>query len=249
MSEAPRVLLLTPDYPAARGAIEHVLRGIAQHASRVQLRVLTQRGAVARLNAAALAETRSWQPDVVLSGHIVTAPAARLSRAPFVQYLYASEMADRPHLTSFAMRHASASIVVGELGRSLALAAGADDRRIHIIPPGIDLPAPPTTTPREREPLIVSVAGLESRHKGLEVLIRALPLIRSRVPAASMTLVGGACRARRQSKRKKVPVGSSLSASIFGTAAASVLANVSPLAPIRRISSSTGVASALTPLA
>jgi hypothetical protein len=52
-----------------------------------------------------------------------------------------------------------------------------------------------------------------------------------------------------QSKRKNVPTGSSLSASIFGTAAASVSANVLPLAPISRINSSTGVASALTPLA
>jgi rhomboid protease GluP len=39
------------------------------------------------------------------------------------------------------------------------------------------------------------------------------------------------------------------SASIFGTAAASVEAKVSPLALMRRMSSSTGVASALTPLA
>ena len=54
---------------------------------------------------------------------------------------------------------------------------------------------------------------------------------------------------RSQSKRKNVPTGSSLSASIFGTAAASVLANVSPLAPMSRMSSSTGVDSALTPLA
>jgi len=52
-----------------------------------------------------------------------------------------------------------------------------------------------------------------------------------------------------QSKRKNVPTGSSLSGSIFGTAAASVAANVSPLASIRRMSSSTGVASAFTPLA
>ncbi len=52
-----------------------------------------------------------------------------------------------------------------------------------------------------------------------------------------------------QSNRKNDPTGSSLPASIFGTAAASVAANVAPLAPMRRMSSSTGVASAFTPLA
>lgn len=173
----PRVLLVTPDYPPDRGGIQYLLHGLVRHATRVRFRVvavgdgpretdedgiptcrLRARGArgrtiarasmIARLNAVALAEARRWHPDVVLSGHIVAAPAAGLTGLPFVQYLYANEVAHRPRLASFAVRHASASIVLGEHGRSLALGAGADPGRIRVIPPGIDLPPRPATSPR-----------------------------------------------------------------------------------------------------
>lgn len=213
MSGGPLVLLVTPDYPPARGGIQYLLHGIVRHATRVRFRVVALGGtgtaeedgvptrrvarrdrrgsaAIALLNAVALAEARRWRPHVVLSGHIVVAPTAWLTGAPCVQYLYASEMVHRPRLSSFAVRHADASIVLGEHGRSLAVSAGADEGRVHVIPPGIDVPDPPTTTPRQRAPLIVTVARLEDRYKGFEVLIRALPLIRSRVPDATLTLVG-----------------------------------------------------------
>jgi phosphatidylinositol alpha-1,6-mannosyltransferase len=210
----PRVLLVTPDYPPARGGIQYLLAGIVRHATRVRFRVVTlsdhgstvdeegvqirrvaaaglRGGAVAGLNLAALAEVRRFRPDVVLSGHIVLAPAARVAGVPFVQYLYAKEMAHRTRLTSFAVKHAAASIVLGEHGRSMAVSAGADRRRVHAIPPGIELPPRPASTPRERAPLIVCVARLEDRYKGFDVLVRSLALIRSRVPDATMTLVGG----------------------------------------------------------
>ncbi|MEA2372968.1 MAG: phosphatidyl-myo-inositol dimannoside synthase [Solirubrobacteraceae bacterium] len=217
MSLDPRVLLITPDYPPARGGIQYLLAGVVGHATRVRFRVLTfadeasitqensvqiwrvsttsvRGGTIAALNAAALAQVRRFRPDVVLSGHIVAAPAARiavLGGIPFVQYLYAKEMAHRTRLTSFAVRHATASIVLGEHGRSLALAAGAEPHRVHAIPPGIDLPARAASTPRDRKPVIVCVARLEDRYKGFDVLVRALPLIRSRVPEATMIFVGG----------------------------------------------------------
>ncbi len=210
----PRVLLLTPDYPPVRGGIQYLLGGIVRHATRVRFRVVTfgdraevvddERGvrtrrvptrgprpaAIGRLNAAGLAEIRAWRPDVVVSGHIVTAPAARLGGIPFVQYLYADEMAQRPRLAAFAVRNAAANIVLGRYGTELARRAGAPPARIHAIPPGLDLPAAPSTAPHERAPLIVNVARLEERYKGFEVLVRALPLIRSRVLGATMTLVG-----------------------------------------------------------
>lgn len=213
MNRGPRVLLVTPDYPPARGGIQYLLHGVVRHATRVRFRVvalgdvagvvdeggvMTRRirsrgprhGSVAQLSAAALSEIHAWRPNVVLSGHIVTAPVAHATGVPFVQYLYAKEVAHRRRLASFAVRHASASIVLGEHGRSLALAVGAPPERIHAIPPGIDLPGPPSTTPRDRAATIVNVARLEDRYKGFEVLVRALPLIRSRVPDATLTLVG-----------------------------------------------------------
>ncbi len=213
MSAVPRVLLLTPDYPPVRGGIQYLLGGIVRHATRVHFAVVTfgeregvvdedgvrtrrvrirgPRGAsIARLNAAGLAEIRRWRPDVVLSGHIVAAPAARVGGVPFVQYLYADEMVRRPRLAAFAVRHAVISIVLGEHGAALVRGAGAAPARIRIIAPGVDLPAAPATTPRDRAPLIVNVARLEDRYKGFEVLVRALPLIRSQVPEATLTLVG-----------------------------------------------------------
>jgi len=212
-TQPPKVLLVTPDYPPARGGIQYLLHGLVRHATRVRFRVVTlgdgavadsgaevrvrrvasrgPRAAVlARLSRAAVAEARAWSPDVVLSGHIVTAPAARMCGVPFVQYLYATEMAARPLVAAFAVRHAAATIVLGKHGHSLALAVGADEARIHDIPPGIDLPAPTATTPRDRAASIVNVARLEDRYKGFEVLVRALPLIRSRVPDATLTLIG-----------------------------------------------------------
>jgi phosphatidyl-myo-inositol dimannoside synthase len=146
--------------------------------------------AVAQLNAIALAESRSWRPDVVLSGHVVMSPAASMTGVSFVQYLYAMEMSHRPRLTAFAVRNAADCIVLGEHGRALASAAGASNERIHAIPPGIDVPSGPTVALQDRASLIVNVARLEDRYKGIDVLVRALPLVRSRVPDATMTLVG-----------------------------------------------------------
>lgn len=211
MSAGLRVLLLTPDYPPARGGIQHLLAGIVRHATRARFRVVTggdhsrledgirvrrvrprgsRRSFVAALTVAAVAEARRFRPDVVLSGHVVMAPAARLLGVPFVQYLYAKEVTHRHGLASFAVRHAGASIVLGRHGRALALAVGAPEDRLHVIPPAIDLPPARPATARERRPLILTVARLEDRYKGFDVLIRALPLIRSRVPGATLTLVG-----------------------------------------------------------
>jgi phosphatidylinositol alpha-1,6-mannosyltransferase len=213
VTRKPRVLLLTPDYPPARGGIQYLLHGLVRHARQVDYHVVTfgdtpeaetaaaggtvrvrrrtsPAAAIARLNFAALAAARAWRPDVVLSGHIVMAPAGRLTGMPFVQYLHASEIPLRPRLAAFAVRHATAVIAVSGHTRSLALAAGASPSKVHVIPPGIDVPQRPPTTPRERAPMIVTVARLEDRYKGFEVLVRALPLVRSRVHDATLTLVG-----------------------------------------------------------
>jgi phosphatidyl-myo-inositol dimannoside synthase len=208
----PRVLLITPDYPPSRGGIQNLLHGIVRHATRVEFRVIARGpghltdvgevrtrwvggrggriGSLAALNLAGVREAQRFRPDVVLSGHIVASPACRAIRAPFVQYLYAEELAHHPRLTAFAVRHAQASIALSGHTRRLALAAGADEARIHDIPPGIDLGPPPVTSRKDGRPLIVSVGRLEDRYKGFDVLIRALPLIRSRVPDATLILVG-----------------------------------------------------------
>lgn len=211
-----RVLLVSPDYPPSVGGIQLLLHRVASHLRDCDVRVVTRatgraartenldgvdvrriRGTgnhisrVAALNAAAWTQARSFDPDVVLSGHIVVSPGTRAIGRPWAQYLHASEIAARPKLTGWAVRHAGATIAVSEHTRSLALDAGAPPERVHLVHPGVDLP---TTTASIREPssrTILMVARLEDRYKGFDVVIRALPLVRSKVPNARLVIVGG----------------------------------------------------------
>jgi phosphatidylinositol alpha-1,6-mannosyltransferase len=240
------VLLLTPDYPPARGGIQTLLARLVEHASGLDFTVLTmdqpgardhdrvQRAevrrvgvpapravAIATLGVCGVGRALTRRPDLVLSGHIVTAPAAaairRLLGVPFIQYLYAMEIAARPSLTRFAARRAQATVVLGSYARALALGAGAPAERIHVIAPGVDLPPvgvdlppfgadlplfgadlPPLGVdlqhPVAREsaarPTILTIARLRERYKGHDVLIRALALIRARVPDVEWVVIG-----------------------------------------------------------
>ncbi len=218
MGPEPRVLVLTPDFPPAHGGIQLLVHRIVRHAERLRMRVVTidgpgargfdatseldvqrvgpvagRRLAVAALNARALGEAVRFRPAAVLSGHIVTAPAAALIaaalRIPVVQYLYAAEVGSRPRLAAFAVRRADAVVAISAYTRELAVAHGAQPARVHRIPPGVDLPAPDTVQPAER-PTILTISRLSERYKGHDVMLRALPLIRARVPDVEWVVVG-----------------------------------------------------------
>jgi phosphatidylinositol alpha-1,6-mannosyltransferase len=133
----------------------------------------------------------------VLSGHIVMSPGALTAQAmlgaPVIQYLYGDELRDRPGLSRLAAQRARVSVAVSSHTRRLALALGASADRVHVIFPGVDPPAapPPQSAPRDgAPPTIVTVARLEDRYKGFDVMIKALPLIRARVPDARWVVVG-----------------------------------------------------------
>jgi phosphatidyl-myo-inositol dimannoside synthase len=190
---------------------------IVRHASRLQVRVVTRRspgafefdrregldvkragraggGASSNLllNGRALMEALRFRPRAVLSGHIVMSPAARAigkaAGAPVIQYLHADELRTRPRTASFAVG-ADAVLAVSAHTEQLALAAGADPQRVRRIPNGVDLPQE-RRTERAGRPTIVTVARLEQRYKGHDVLIRALPLVRQRVPDVEWLVVG-----------------------------------------------------------
>jgi phosphatidylinositol alpha-1,6-mannosyltransferase len=215
----PRILIVTPDFPPAHGGIQAVAHGIASNASaydpavvafdapgaeefdsrqpfpvrRVGERPRPRALAVLRLNAAAMAEAGARRPDAVLSAHIVIAPAAwairRRHRLPVVQYLHADELVHRPRLARFAVRHAAATVAVSDYTRRLALGLGADPRRLHVIPPGVDAGST-APEPRDARPTMITVGRLEDRFKGHDVVIRALPLIVHRVPDVQWIVVG-----------------------------------------------------------
>lgn len=215
----PRVLLLTPDFPPSEGGIQLLLSRIVEHTPELEYRVLTlgqegaedydrefaaevrrvgsaggdRRRAALMLNARSIAEARDFRPDVILSGHVVASLGAialrRLLRVPLVQYVHADEFRVRNRLTATAVKQADATIAVSRYTREMCEDAGADPARIHVIPPGIDLPPAPTVE-RDERPTLLTVATLLFRYKGHDTMVRALPLVRAKVPEMRWVVVG-----------------------------------------------------------
>jgi phosphatidylinositol alpha-1,6-mannosyltransferase len=154
---------------------------------------LGQHAAIVRLNARSVTEAVRFRPDVVLSAHINVAPAAltsrRLSKVPYVQYVHGREAVIRPRLTRAGLGGAAAVIAVSSYAQGLALRFGAPTEPTHQIPPGIDLYRAPVDV-RASRPTIVTVARLEQRYKGHDVLIRALALVRARLPDVRLVVIG-----------------------------------------------------------
>ncbi len=179
MATLPRVLVITPDFPPAKGGIQILsqrvvsgLHGLAPtvvtlgHADAAAFdrqqpfRVVrthatpgTRTFSIAGLNATAGLLGLRARPDVVLSMHIVAGPAAVLLRRrlgiPFVQYVHAKEVGARPGLARFALTRADRVVAVSRYTRGLVVAAGANPDRVALISPGVDLP-PAASLDRDR---------------------------------------------------------------------------------------------------
>jgi phosphatidylinositol alpha-1,6-mannosyltransferase len=215
-----RVLLLTPDFPPSEGGIQLLLSRLVECLPAIEFRVLTlgqegaeeydrefaaevqrvasasgdRRLAALRLNASSMAAARSFKPDVILSGHVVASLGAialrrTLGGVPLVQYVHADEFRVRAKLCEIAVKAAEATIAVSEYTRQMCLDVGADPERVEVIHPGIDLPPAPTYE-RDPRPTLLTVATLLFRYKGHDVMVRALPLIRAKVPEARWVVVG-----------------------------------------------------------
>jgi phosphatidyl-myo-inositol dimannoside synthase len=220
-----RALFVTPDFPPAQGGIQLLTHRLAEHLPTASVRVLALRdeaadifdrrsavdtvrvrapaapqpARIAALNASALRRGLVWRPNVVLSMHVVVAPGVwALSSAlgrPWVQYVHAVELALRPRLAAWALQRATLVVAVSRHTKSLAVELGAEPSRVRVIPPGVDLPGAPTA--RERERALITVARIEEPYKGHDVIARALPLIRARVPDVRWIVVGdGPLRSR-----------------------------------------------------
>jgi phosphatidylinositol alpha-1,6-mannosyltransferase len=150
---------------------------------------------VLALNLTATVLALRKRPDVVLSTHIVAAPAATLIRRqlgiPFVQYIHAKEIGAKPRLARFSLANADRIVAVSRYTRELALNAGASPDRIALINPGVDVPnAVRPEGERSSRPTILTIARLEDRYKGHDVVLRALPLVRAQIPDARWRVVG-----------------------------------------------------------
>jgi phosphatidylinositol alpha-1,6-mannosyltransferase len=210
------VLVIAPDFPPARGGIQALLFGLVSHVPGVTFRVVTcahpdaqsfdaqapcevlrvatgglpRRASIAALDAGAVRAGYARRPDAVLSGHIVCSPAARAIRRPWLQYVYAKEVAARPRLARHAMCHAHATVAISRYTQDLALGLGVEPGRLHLIPPGVDQLAARVHSSTTDDPIILTICRLEDRYKGVDVLIRALTAIRSDVPRARLVVVG-----------------------------------------------------------
>ena len=224
MRPKPRLLVVTPDYPPTPGGIQLLMQRLAEGLTGFETRVVTlspteasadtadtvyvrrvarppggQAAAVAALSGRALAEALRFRPDVVLCGHVVAAPAAlairRFTRAPVLLYLHAAELGLRKGLSRLAVRRADLNVAVSRHTRELALGLGAPSERVRLISPGVDLP-PEADRTDDADPIVVTVASLDYRYKGHDVLCRALPLVCARVPGVRWVVIGdGSLRA------------------------------------------------------
>jgi phosphatidylinositol alpha-1,6-mannosyltransferase len=211
--------VLTPDFPPDRGGIQVLVHRVVTGLRGFEVRLLAPaargptsagyadppfvrrvRGAaggshrrVLALNAAALAEAARFRPDLTLSAHIVTSPAAAAISlgfgAPAVQYFYGKEIGGRGRLAAFAARRARASISISSYTTGLLAARGADTSRVRLIPPGVDLPSQSAPLDPGR-PTFLTVSRLADRYKGHDVLVRALALVRRQVPDAEWVVIG-----------------------------------------------------------
>ena len=154
-----------------------------------------RRAAVLRLNLATLAAARRRRPDVLLAGHIALGPAAIAAKllwnVPFVQYTHAKELVHHTEMARRVFARADATIAVSSHTRGLVVERGAPEERIALIHPGADSPTDPLgETDRNGPPTIVTVSRMVEEYKGLDVVLRALPLVAARVPDVRWTVIG-----------------------------------------------------------
>lgn len=218
-SRLPRLLLISPDFPPAKGGVQTLAHRLACGLSAFDLRVVAldepgarefdAAGALsirrvraparpaaagnALLNAACLREAVRFRPDIVLSVHMVLAPAAALSRrllgARTVQYFHAKEIGHRPRLAAFAANRSDLPIAVSRYTAQLLADCGVQRERLTLLSPGVDLPQDPSPLPAA-SPTFVTIARLQDRYKGHNVVMRAMRLVRERVPDARWVIVG-----------------------------------------------------------
>lgn len=249
-ARALRALIVTPDFPPARGGIQTLMGELAEHLPDAEVRVVTldARGGaplaeaeaeaedrdepgvrrvrlaagtpqarIVTLSLRALAESLRWRPGAVVAGHVAAYPAAsairRVTGARVVLYVHAEEFRVWPRRTRRAVRGADAVIAVSRHTEAMALELGAPRERLHRISPGISLPEPPPDPEaRRREPpTILTVARLSQLHKGHDVMLRAVALLRERMPAVRwIVLGGGPLRSRFEAEAHRLGVGAAV---------------------------------------
>ncbi|MGC5077840.1 glycosyltransferase family 4 protein [Agrococcus sp. DT81.2] len=221
-----RVLLVTPEYPPTLGGIQSLLHEITSAMPRASVMVLTPdapggaafdadagvrtervpvRGSTPLVrnlvfNLRGLLRLSGWRPDVVLTGHVVSAPlayaASRRFGVPLVVYAHGKEIQGRPRLAGWALRHCAAAVAVSQYTRGLLLdtVRGRQHAPVHVVHPGVHIPAGRTAVAKHDTGggpfTLVTVGRLRDWYKGHDVILEALPRVLARLPETRWVVVG-----------------------------------------------------------
>jgi phosphatidylinositol alpha-1,6-mannosyltransferase len=237
----PRAMVLTPDFPPDQGGIQLVMSRLVSNMDRVEPRVVTfgcpgarspdrdaptevarvaRRGgplhklAVVRLNGGGIREALRFRPDVIVVGHVLTAPAAaairRLRHTPVIQYFHADESRHRPALVRFAVRNADAVVAVSRHAEELAIGLGCDPDKLRVVHPGVDIPDR-AHDGAEKRPTVLTVSRMHDSYKGHDVMIRAIRRVRSQVPEVQWVVIGdGPLRSQLEEEAEQEGISSSV---------------------------------------
>lgn len=228
----PRLVILTPDFPPAVGGIQTMLyqlaRGLEEHWDVVvsapkfdqttpwdgeqPFRVIRTAARWGGVSAVAvlvemMASGLRASPDVVLAGHLLTAPSALVAARgrPTAVMLYGSELwAPRVQsILSLVRRRISLFIAISRFTARVAEKRGIPADRIRVVYPAAEPPSEPANsasrldeygltdpTTGDVRPYLLTVARLAEPHKGQDNFIRTLPAILARYPQFRYVIAG-----------------------------------------------------------
>jgi len=154
-----------------------------------------------------VAMARRLRPDAVLAGSGLTAPAAvaaaKASGAVPMVYLHGLDIIAPSRIYRAAwlpcIRRCRQVLVNSANTRRLAIEAGVEPNRIHVVHPGTEIPVlDPHARVRfrlrhgigEHAPVMLSVGRLTARKGIAEFVDQSLPAIRAVFPAAQLLIIG-----------------------------------------------------------
>ena len=195
------LVVVAPDHPGARAFDGHQRFRVIRTASR---------GKLGRLSfgvfcAAAMGVGLTGGFDVIVCGHFLAGVPAlvlrRLRGVPVVVLAHSQEVRarQRRELARRVFQRADRAIANSEFTRAVLMGVGVSPDRIRKVNPPAHLPnsnglGDPDEARRRfglgGGPLLLTVSRLAERYKGHDTAIRALPLIRSKVPGVQHVLVG-----------------------------------------------------------
>jgi phosphatidylinositol alpha-1,6-mannosyltransferase len=216
---SPSILFIVPDLLGAPGGIarycqavvaalqaQHpapALSVIALHDAPTQTvdggyRYLPCGGSRRRFVQTVIQECLRLRPTVVLGGHVHLAPVVawwcRLTNTPFVQFLYGIEVWDPlPSMRRWAVNQAQRMIAISRFSATRACEInGFDPARVQVLYNCLDpaFAAPPSAMADSHSLLTVTRLSRADSYKGVDVVLKALPLIRQSIPTVRYHIVG-----------------------------------------------------------